>query len=92
MYGINFFELTSFEGFGLNIEMYKGKHESQMVIPPRTSKIDGIVLRLMENYLNKGHSLYMDIYYNSLTLSSTLLEHKTTGTLEKRIVKEIQNV
>lgn len=65
--------------------MYKGKHEFQIAIPKRTSKIDGIVLRLMENYLNKGHSLYMDNCYNSLTLSNTLLEYKkhTTGTLRK---------
>lgn len=65
--------------------MYKGKQESQVEVPSRTSKIDGIVLRLMKNYLNKGHSLYMDNYYNSLTLSNTLLEHKThsTGTLRK---------
>jgi len=84
-YGIKFYELTSFDGFVLNIEMYKGKQELQMAMPKRTSKIDGIVLRLMENYLNKGHSLYMDNYYNSLTLSNTLLEYKThtTGTLRK---------
>jgi len=39
----------------------------------------------MNNYLNKGFSLYMDNYYNSVTLSNTLLELKThtTGTLRK---------
>jgi len=39
----------------------------------------------MNNYLNKGFSLYMDNYYNSVTLSNTLLDLKThtTGTLRK---------
>jgi len=81
-YGIKFYELISFDGFVLNIEIYKGKQESQMAIPSRTSKIDGIVLRLMENYLNKGHSLYMDNYYNSMILSNTLLKYKTHTTKE----------
>lgn len=37
----------------------------------------------MEPYLNKGHHLYMDNFYNSVTLSNKLLAHKThsTGTL-----------
>lgn len=65
--------------------MYKRKQEPQVKVPSRTSKIDGIVLRLMKNCLNKGHSLYMDNYYNSLALSNTWLEHKTysTETLRK---------
>ncbi|CAI6350546.1 unnamed protein product [Macrosiphum euphorbiae] len=83
-YGIKFYELTSYDGYVLNIEMYQGKQE-QSAVPSRTSKIDSIVLRLMNNYLNKGFSLYMDNYYNSVTLSNTLLELKThtTGTLRK---------
>lgn len=66
-----------------NIKIYKGKQESQVNVPSRTSKIDGIVLRLIKNYLNKGH--YMVNYNNSFTLSNILLEHKThsAGTLRK---------
>jgi len=37
----------------------------------------------MENYLDKGHSLFMDNYYNSSNLAHSLLQRKTyyTGTL-----------
>ncbi|XP_018578618.1 piggyBac transposable element-derived protein 4, partial [Anoplophora glabripennis] len=42
-----------------------------------------VVLRLMTNYCDKGHSLYMDNYYNSVTLARQLLDKNTycTGTL-----------
>lgn len=39
----------------------------------------------MKNYLNKGHSLNMDNYYNSMKLSNALLKHKvhSTGVLRR---------
>lgn len=79
-YGIKFYELCSPDGYVLNIEMYKGKQFSSGAL---TSKIDSLVLRLMTPYLNKGHHLIMDNYYNSVNLSNLLLNHKThtTGTL-----------
>uniref|UniRef100_A0A1B6F8W5 PiggyBac transposable element-derived protein domain-containing protein n=1 Tax=Cuerna arida TaxID=1464854 RepID=A0A1B6F8W5_9HEMI len=42
-----------------------------------------VVLHLMRDFLNKGHSLYMDNFYNSVTLASKFLANKTycTGTL-----------
>ncbi|KAJ8968760.1 hypothetical protein NQ314_002133 [Rhamnusium bicolor] len=42
-----------------------------------------VVLRLIENYSDMGHSLYLDNYYNSVTLVRKLLEKNTycTGTL-----------
>jgi len=67
--------------------MYKGKNTPSNVIEPNlegfTTKIDSIVFHLMKPYLNKGHSLYMDNFYNNVTLSKLLLEKKThsTGTL-----------
>jgi hypothetical protein len=47
------------------------------------SKLDSLVLRLMQPYLNQDHHLYMNNYYNSFTLSTLLLQYKTqtTGTL-----------
>lgn len=40
------------------------------------------VLRLMTNYCGKGHRLYMDNYYNSVTPDRQLLENTyCTGTL-----------
>jgi|UniRef100_A0A2S2Q116 hypothetical protein len=63
--------------------MYKGKNDSTPTTPSKTSKIDSLVLKLMSPYLDIGHNLYMDNYYNSVTLSNILLKRKTyvTGTL-----------
>lgn len=49
----------------------------------QTSKIDSLVLRLMDPYLDMGHSLFMDNYYNSFNLFKKLLDRQThtTGTL-----------
>lgn len=79
-YGIKFFELCSIDGYVFNIEIYKGQQEKLEAV----SKIDSLVLRLISPYLNTGHHLIMDNYYNSVGLSELLLKkHKThtTGTL-----------
>lgn len=49
------------------------------------SKTAKLVFKLMEPYLDKGHELYMDNFYNSVDLSKKLLFHKThtIGTLRK---------
>jgi len=72
--------LCSSDGYILNTEIYKGKDSST---DADSSKVDSLVFRLMEPYLNKGHHIYMDNYYNSVALSSKLLAQKThsTGTL-----------
>lgn len=77
-YGIKFYELTSADGYVLNIEIYSANKEEV-----KCSKIDDLVCRLMKPYLNKGHFIYMDNYYNSVSLSNTLLQQKThsVGTL-----------
>ncbi|XP_039279827.1 piggyBac transposable element-derived protein 4-like [Nilaparvata lugens] len=36
-----------------------------------------IAMKLLENHLDKGHSLYMDRYYSSLALSTILLDKST---------------
>ncbi|CAI6360220.1 unnamed protein product [Macrosiphum euphorbiae] len=78
-YGIKFYELCSPDGYVLNIEIYKGKN----VEVTGNSKINDLVLRLVKPYLNKGHHLYMDNYYNSVNLSNILYKQRThtTGTL-----------
>lgn len=63
-----------------NLEIYKGKQENIENEP----KLESLVFHLMKPYLNKGHHLVMDNYYNSVPLSQKLLqEYKThtTGTL-----------
>lgn len=79
-YGIKFYELCSSDGYVLNIEIYKGKDSCEVV---KSSKVDSLVLRLMKPYLDKGHHIYMDNFYNSATLSNKLMSQKThiTGTL-----------
>jgi len=80
-YGIKFFELCTSDGFVLNMEMYKGKREEIQV--GSTSKINSLVFRILEAFLDKGHTVFMDNYYNSISLSKELLHRKThtTGTL-----------
>lgn len=79
-YGIKFFELTTSDGYLLNMEMYSGTIDKST---PDGTKTEALVLRLMKPYLMKGHELFMDNYYNSVTLSEKLLDYKThtNGTL-----------
>uniref|UniRef100_A0A1A9V034 DDE_Tnp_1_7 domain-containing protein n=1 Tax=Glossina austeni TaxID=7395 RepID=A0A1A9V034_GLOAU len=79
-YGIKFYELCAHDGYALNLDIYKGKVTQEMY---SLSVVDSVVMRLMEPYLLKGHSLLMDNYYNSVGLSNRLLTFKThtTGTL-----------
>ncbi|XP_026331488.1 uncharacterized protein LOC113238860 [Hyposmocoma kahamanoa] len=80
-YGIKFYELTTADGYVLNIIMYAGKNDEDENV--RGKKTEQLVMRLMRPYLLKGHWLFMDNYYNSVTLSQKLLDLKThtTGTL-----------
>lgn len=79
-YGIKFYELTTSDGYVLNIIIYKGKETNLTEYGSKTAKL---VLQLMQPYLNKGHHLLMDNFYNSVDLSTHLLSKKThtTGTL-----------
>lgn len=79
-YGL-FYEFCSFDEYILNFELYTGKREDEEIGP----KTNLLVKRLMAPYLNKGHHLYVDNYYNSVSLTKKLLAQKThcTGTLCK---------
>lgn len=72
----------TYDGYILNFVIYEGK---STVTDANESKLKKLVLNLMGPYLNKGHELYMDNYYNSVSLSNTLLmcNTHTTGTLRK---------
>lgn len=80
-YGIKFYELTTSDGYVLNVIIYQGKDSDEP--GDNTSKTAKIVLDLMKPYLDKGHHLYMDNFYNSVSLSTHLLSKQThtTGTL-----------
>ncbi|KAJ8953298.1 hypothetical protein NQ314_007377 [Rhamnusium bicolor] len=89
-YGIKFFELTTSDGYLLNLEMYSGA----VTDDSENSKTEAVVLRLMKLYLNKGHELFMDNYYNSYELSEKLLNLRThtNGTLNSRRKSNPQEV
>lgn len=87
-YGIKFYVLTTDDGYILNYKIYEGKQLVPIVSESNvksTTKLEHLVMSLMNPYLDKGHNLYMDNYYNSLSLSKKLLQRKThtTGTLRK---------
>ncbi len=85
-YGIKFYELTTSDGYVLNLIIYQGDQSDEPKNPKSNEsggKTEKIVQTLMNPYLNKGHNLFMDNYYNSFRLSTYLLSKKThvTGTL-----------
>lgn len=82
-YGIKFYELTTSDGYVLNMKMYSGKEAPEQNLGENGSKTEKLVLRLMRPYLLHGHHLFMDNYYNSVNLSQKLINLKThcTGTL-----------
>lgn len=84
-YGIKFYQLATSDGYVLNLEMYTGQDAKNNGGNQggANSTTENLVLRLMEPYLQKGYELFMDNYYNSVTLSEKLLELKThsNGTL-----------
>lgn len=76
-YGIKFFELTTSDGYVLNVKMYSGKETTEQDMGESKSKTEKVVMRLMRPYLLRGHHLFMDNYYNSVNLSQKLIDLKT---------------
>lgn len=80
-YGIKLYELTTSDGYILNIIIYQGKGT---LIDHNKGHTFEVVKKLMHNYIDKGHILFLDNFYNSVELSEYLMEHKTNmcGTLQ----------
>lgn len=78
-YGIKFYTLAEPNGLVLKFCIYAGAND---VLSGEGHK-SKVVMHLMEERLGRGHSLYMDNFYNSVELSKRLLNDKTyvTGTL-----------
>lgn len=80
-YGIKLYMLTTPNGIVLKFAVYTG------VLDDMGGKghAANVVLHLMNEKLDNGHSLYMDNFYNSFALAKQLLDRKTncTGTLRK---------
>ncbi|KAL0830037.1 hypothetical protein ABMA28_003495 [Loxostege sticticalis] len=79
-YGVKMYVLTDTNGMTLKMHMYCGSHDIDL---RGKGHADKVVMMLMEDYLNAGHALYMDNFYNSVALAENLLTKKTylTGTL-----------
>ncbi|GBP26194.1 hypothetical protein EVAR_74956_1 [Eumeta japonica] len=79
--GVKLYVLAEPEGIVLNFQIYSDAGEETSTVE-HTQKI---VLKLLEEKLDSGHSVYMDNYYNSYELAVKLLDRQTycTGTLAK---------
>lgn len=89
-YGIKTYVLAEPEGLTLKQIVYSGSKDMTGSMGHAAT----VVLQLMAEQLDKGHSLYMDNFYNSHTLGSTLLQRKTycTGTLRGNRKNNCQEV
>ncbi|XP_069363497.1 piggyBac transposable element-derived protein 4-like [Maniola hyperantus] len=92
-YGVKLYELCESSGIVMKIRVYKGKSERP---PPGVLHSTEVILDLMEGYLEKGHTIYADNFYNSPDLTRRLSERKTyiCGTLRKmrkNLPKDVTN-
>lgn len=79
-YGVKLYELCESDGLVMKIKIYSGKSEET---DHNLGHTTDVVLHLLEDYLDKGYTLYMDNFYNSVTLTKLLNTRKTyvCGTL-----------
>lgn len=79
-YDVKLYELRESDGVVMKIKIYSGKSEE---IDDNLGHTIDVVLHLLEDYLDKGYTVYMDNFYNSVTLTKLLTTRKTyvCGTL-----------
>lgn len=79
-YGIKLYMLTEPDGTILRSLVYTGALDDNIGGKGHTTKV---VLDLLQNYLDSGHSVYLDNFYNSVELAEQLTSRNTycTGTL-----------
>lgn len=90
-YGIKLYMLTEPDGLILKFRVYAGGHDKEVTGKGHAEKV---VMLLLEEKLQNGHSIYMDNYYNSFTLAKRLLDNNTycTGTLRKDLKENPKEV
>ncbi|CAG4932185.1 unnamed protein product [Parnassius apollo] len=78
-YRMKLYMLTEPDGLVLRLHLYGGSAD----ITCGKGHTVKVVLHLLKDFLEKGHSVYMDNFYNGYNLAAKLLTHKTycTGTL-----------
>lgn len=80
-YGVKLYSLTESTGLILKFHVYGGEYDTLVGGVGHTEKI---VLHLLREKLNNGHSVFMDNFYNGFPLASKLLANQTycTGTIQ----------
>lgn len=80
-FGIKTYELCeAFSGYCLKMALYAGKGTiSSTPVMGFTTSSAKIVLQLIRDYLGKGYTLFMDNYYNSVSLTRSLKRNRITA-------------
>lgn len=68
-YGIKLYELCESDSLVMKIKNYSGKSEETDNNVGHTSDV---VLHLLEDYLDKGYTVYMGNFYNSVIITKLL--------------------
>lgn len=71
MFGIKIYSLNEPKGLNIRFTIYSGA-EGELLGEGNTGKV---VMHLIHDFLCKGHSLYMDYFYNSYPLATKLLRN-----------------
>ena len=85
-FGIKLYQLCTFNGILVDFIIYLGNLGPILTRMADDSLItERIPITLMEKYLNKGHHLFMDNFYTSVSLAEYFLQHGThvTGTIRE---------
>ncbi|XP_022197351.1 piggyBac transposable element-derived protein 4-like [Nilaparvata lugens] len=79
-YGVKIFKLCNQQGYTLKMIVYTGK-----LFNVGQNLGEQVVLQLLGDYLNEGHTVVTDNYYTSVPLARELIKQKThlIGTLRK---------
>lgn len=79
-YGVKIFKICDSTGYTYKLKIYMGKGTGT---DDNMSLASSVVMELAHDFLDKGHTLYVDNFYTSLDLANTLLRHSThlVGTL-----------
>ena len=69
-YGVKYYELCTSDGLIMRATIYSGQSEESSL-----GKAVGVVINLLQNYLFKGHHVFLDNYYDSVALTEYLSNH-----------------
>ena len=78
-FGIKLYELCTHNGILLGFMIYHGNMEDGLIDPQGNNwlQTEKIPLTLLEPYLERGHTVYLDNYYTTPRLAKYLLDHQT---------------